>query len=86
MDKDRDLIKRKLGVVFQNSVLDSKLSVYDNLVSRASLYGIKGQELKDRLEDLSELLDFGDIRKNRRKTIRRSETENRCSESFSPFT
>ena len=86
LDKDRDLIKRKLGVVFQNSVLDSKLSVYDNLVSRASLYGIKGQELKDRLEDLSELLDFGDIRKNRRKTIRRSETENRCSESFSPFT
>lgn len=63
LDKDRDLIKRKLGVVFQNSVLDSKLSVYDNLVSRASLYGIKGQELKDRLEELSELLDFGDIRK-----------------------
>lgn len=31
LDKDMDYIKRELGVVFQSSVLDSALSVYDNL-------------------------------------------------------
>lgn len=30
LDKDMDYIKRELGVVFQSSVLDSALSVYDN--------------------------------------------------------
>ena len=44
LDKDIDFIKRELGVVFQYSVLDSSLSVYDNLKSRAALYGITGME------------------------------------------
>lgn len=63
LDKDLDSIKRKLGVVFQNSVLDSSLSVYDNLESRAALYGIVGKAFRDRLSVLSEMLEFGDILK-----------------------
>lgn len=63
LDKDLDAIKRKLGVVFQNSVLDSSLSVYDNLESRAALYGIVGKAFRDRLSVLSEMLEFGDILK-----------------------
>ena len=53
--------KVKLGVVFQNSVLDSALSVYDNLKSRAALYGIFGDDFKKRLDHLSEILYFGDL-------------------------
>lgn len=56
-----DKITRKLGVVFQNSVLDKVLSVKDNLMSRAALYGITGSRFKNRLSELSKLLDFGDI-------------------------
>lgn len=63
LDKDLASIKRKLGVVFQNSVLDSSLSVYDNLESRAALYGIVGKAFRDRLSVLSEMLEFGDILK-----------------------
>ena len=44
LDKGADKVKRELGVVFQNSVLDSALSVYDNLQSRAALYGIVGED------------------------------------------
>lgn len=55
--------KAKLGVVFQKSVLDQALSVYDNLKSRAALYGICGKAFKERLSELSELLDFGDLLK-----------------------
>lgn len=61
VDKDMRAIAKELGVVFQNTVLDEKLSVKDNLTSRASLYGITGKEAKDRIVELAELLDFKDI-------------------------
>lgn len=63
LDKETDNIKRKLGVVFQNSVLDKALTVQDNLESRAALYGIRGSEFKKRLSDLSDVLEFGDLLK-----------------------
>lgn len=60
-DAHQDAVKRTLGVVFQSSVLDKELSVRDNLRSRAALYGIRGREFEQRLEELSGLLDFGDL-------------------------
>lgn len=54
-------ITRKLGVVFQNSVLDQPLSVRENLKSRAALYGITGKAFEARLKELAELLDFSDL-------------------------
>lgn len=56
-------IKNALGVVFQNSVLDKALTVYDNLESRAALYGIYGKAFKARLSELARLLDFEDLLK-----------------------
>ncbi len=61
IDSDWEKTKRALGVVFQNSALDKSLSVKDNLIHRASLYGIVGKEAKDRIEYLSELLNFKDF-------------------------
>lgn len=52
--------KRLLGVVFQESVLDKPLTVKENLKSRAALYGITGNAFEKRLNELVELLDFGD--------------------------
>ena len=62
-DKDPDSIKRSLGVVFQNSVLDKDLSVKDNLQSRAALYGIRGKNFNERLAELAGLLEFEDLLK-----------------------
>lgn len=61
LDHNLDHIKRELGVVFQNSVLDAALSVRDNLQSRAALYGIRGAEFAQRLTELAKLLDFENI-------------------------
>ena len=61
LDSDPDTIKRSLGVVFQTSVLDKDLSVRDNLKSRAALYGIRGSAFRERLAELSKLLDFEDL-------------------------
>lgn len=63
IDKGSDIIKRRLGVVFQASALDNALSVYDNLESRAALYGITGDAFKKRLDELSTLLKFKDLLK-----------------------
>ena len=60
-DRDPDRVRRELGVVFQNSVLDGALSVRDNLQSRAALYGIRGAAFAKRLAELAQLLDFGAI-------------------------
>ena len=51
-------ITRRLGVVFQGSVLDMPLTVRENLESRAALYGITGRAFTERLSELAELLDF----------------------------
>ena len=59
-----DEVKTRLGVVFQSSVLDSALTVYDNLESRAALYGITGKNFRKRLNELSNLLKFEDLLKH----------------------
>ncbi len=61
LDADPDSIKRELGVVFQNSVLDKDLSVRDNLASRAALYGIRGSAFQQRLAELAKLLEFENL-------------------------
>ena len=63
LDKNADRIKRDLGVVFQNSVLDKALTVRENLESRAALYSISGTAFKNRLSELAGLLDFEDLLK-----------------------
>ncbi|MGN0979443.1 MAG: ABC transporter ATP-binding protein, partial [Candidatus Avoscillospira sp.] len=63
LDSDPDRIKRSLGVVFQNSVLDKDLSVQDNLQSRAALYGLRGKAFRARLTELAGLLEFDDLLK-----------------------
>ncbi len=63
LDRSIDHIKRGLGVVFQSSVLDSALSVYDNIQSRAALYGLSGAAFRERLSELAKMLEFEDLLK-----------------------
>ena len=63
LDAEPDSIKRSLGVVFQNSVLDKELSVRDNLASRAALYGLCGKDFQNRLAELARLLEFEELLK-----------------------
>lgn len=56
-------IRSSIGVVYQTSALDEVLTVYDNLKYRGALYGITGDELKSRINELSTLLDFKDYLK-----------------------
>lgn len=61
IDREPSKAKENIGVVYQASALDMPLTVRDNLESRAALYGINGKAFKERLAELSKLLDFEDI-------------------------
>ena len=61
LEENLQSIKRKLGVVFQNSVLDKHLTVYQNLEHRAALYGIFDEEFKKRLDELTSLLNLSEL-------------------------
>ena len=61
IDTNVDKIKKELGVVFQDSVLDKALTVRDNLESRAALYGIFDNELQNKINELAQMLDFKDL-------------------------
>lgn len=61
VETDIEEISGRIGVVFQSSALDGVLSVKDNLISRASLYGIYGKEAINRINELAEMLDFKNL-------------------------
>ena len=61
IDRDSAKIKSEIGIVFQDSVLDSVLSGRDNLKTRAGLYGIYGKDCDERIKSLSDLLDLHDF-------------------------
>lgn len=61
LDSSVDSVKRNLGVVFQNSVLDKELTVRDNLECRAALYGITGKAFSERLAELTELFQLSEL-------------------------
>ena len=58
LDDNLAKIKKKIGVVFQTSILDPQLTVKDNLEIKASLYGLSRKEIKSRVGELAEILDF----------------------------
>lgn len=57
-----DKIKNQIGVVFQDSILDKTLTVYENLKFRAGFYGIFGQEFKARYQELEKLFNLAEIK------------------------
>lgn len=63
--KEDKLIREKIGVVFQDSVLDPLLTVRENLETRASFYGITGVEFNKQLDEIAEATGIKDILKRR---------------------
>lgn len=61
LGKDDDLIRDSIGIVFQNSVLDNKLTVKENLYTRAAYYGLSKKETAKRLEPFMEPFELNDI-------------------------
>ena len=68
-DRDRLQTNKKIGIVFQNSVLDRDLKVYDNLRLRAALYGVVGDEFLENLKTVSSYLSLSPLLNKTLKTL-----------------
>ncbi len=61
LGKDDQKIRKDIGVVFQNSVLDNFLTVRENLSVRGSFYGLTSSDLKERIKEASKITQCEDF-------------------------
>ena len=61
LGREDDEIRKVNGIVFQNSVLDRKLTVKENLLTRGSYYGLSAKEVNKRIEPFKERFELGEI-------------------------
>lgn len=54
--RDSDTVRKRIGVVFQQSILDPLLTVEENLKSRAGFYGLGRAKTNARIKELTELV------------------------------
>ena len=59
--KDDNEIRKKIGIVFQDSVLDPLLTIRENVTLRGGFYGLKGNELKKAVERACNIVGITDI-------------------------
>jgi ABC-2 type transport system ATP-binding protein len=57
-----DKVRRNIGVVFQDPSLDDNLTGYENLYIHGRLYGLNGQKLKERIEEVLKFVDLWEFR------------------------
>ena len=56
-------IRKRIGVVFQNGVLDDLLTVEENLFTRGRFYGYRGYEMKNRVTDIAKMTGITELLK-----------------------
>ena len=61
LGEDDDKIRSLIGIVFQNSVLDDKLTVRENLYTRGSYYGLTKKQTDERLAEFREGFELDEI-------------------------
>ncbi len=62
LGKDDDAIRRRIGAVFQDNMLDELLTVKENITMRGSLYGMKGEVLKNAVQKAIDAAEVGDFK------------------------
>lgn len=63
VEKQKSAVRRDIGIVFQESTLDDKLTVEENLKFHCSFYRIPKKEVNERIAFVLNLVDLTDWRK-----------------------
>ncbi|MBX0312860.1 MAG: ATP-binding cassette domain-containing protein [Sulfurihydrogenibium sp.] len=58
--KEEDKVRKSIGIVFQDSSLDNRLTGMENIELHASLYGVPKNERKKRIKEVIELVGLED--------------------------
>ncbi|MBP5195167.1 MAG: ABC transporter ATP-binding protein [Lachnospiraceae bacterium] len=61
LGREDDSIRNLIGIVFQNSVLDNKLSVKENLLTRGAYYGLNKKQVLERIKPFMESFELDEI-------------------------
>lgn len=67
--RDPAEVRRRIGVVFQASSLDPKLTAQENLEHQGRLYGLRGRTLAARVEELLSRVGLADRRRAPAETL-----------------
>ncbi len=59
---EADEVRRRIGLVAEKLILYPRLSAIENLTFFGQLYGLNGQQLKDRIEKLLDMVQLGSFR------------------------
>ncbi len=60
VDKDKDSVRKSIGIVFQEPSLDWRLTGRENLDFHARIYGIGREEREERIEEVLKLVELKD--------------------------
>jgi len=55
-------VRRKIGIVFQDPSVDRELTAYENMVIHGRIYGLRGKELREKIESLLKFVELWDFR------------------------
>ncbi|XMB86169.1 ABC transporter ATP-binding protein [Mycoplasmatota bacterium WC44] len=69
LGNDDNSIRKKVGVVFQENMLDRRLSIRQNLDIRGSFYGLDKTSLTKRIIEITDLLNMDDFIDQRYGTL-----------------
>ena len=61
LGRDDNAIRRSIGAVFQDGLLDPLLTVSENLHIRAGFYGLRGKQLKQTIREIAERMGIEEI-------------------------
>lgn len=61
LGQDDDSIRKSIGIVFQNSVLDNKLTVKENLYTRGAYYGLSKKDIINKLNEFDKYFEMSEI-------------------------
>ena len=64
VSKQKDLVRNDIGIVFQDSTMDGKLTVEENLKLHCDFYKVPKSEVKERIDFVLDLVDI----KSRKKS------------------
>lgn len=60
ISKQKDKVRNEIGIVFQESTLDSKLTIEENIKFHCEFYNVPKNEVKERIDFVLNLVDLTD--------------------------
>jgi ABC-2 type transport system ATP-binding protein len=58
--KESSVVRKSIGIVFQDTTLDKDLTAYENLIFHAYLYNVAKNEMRDRVDNVLRFVDLYD--------------------------